>query len=129
MRGRKSAKGSNQSIFSGTKVKVITSVFIYNNYSNIHQLLKKAAFVKILSGVRMLKVTIQKNGSITLPRDLKSKFAPNEDLLVEASNDAILLKRTESLSLTEIAKRLKTLGREITPKEIAAEIAAYRSQK
>ena len=77
----------------------------------------------------MLKVTIQKNGSITLPGDLKSKFAPNEDLLVEASNDAILLKRTESLSLTEIAKRLKTLGREITPKEIAAEIAAYRSQK
>lgn len=77
----------------------------------------------------MLKITVQKDGSITLPRNLKSKFAPDEKLLIEASNDAILLKKTTTLSLTEITKRLKTLGRKITPKEVAAEISAYRSQR
>ncbi len=77
----------------------------------------------------MLKITIREDGSITLPRDLKSKFAPNENLLVEASNDAILLKRPQILSLSEISERLKNLGAKITPNEITAEITAYRSPK
>ena len=77
----------------------------------------------------MLKTTIQANGTVILPKDLRNKFNPKEELLVETNNDAIILKRTRIASLTEISKRLKSIGRKITPKEVTAEITAYRSLK
>lgn len=39
------------------------------------------------------------------------------------------LEEARYLSLTEITKRLKSVGEKISPKEIADEIAAYRSQR
>lgn len=77
----------------------------------------------------MLKATIQADGTIILPKDLRDKFLPKENLIIETSKNAILLKRVKLLSLTEIATIMKPLGKKITPKDVTAEITAFRNQQ
>jgi len=74
----------------------------------------------------MKEIKISQNGTITLPKNLKERFKGSKAVLIESGQDVIVLKKTESLSLVEIAERLKAVGPKISKKEVEEEIAAYR---
>ena len=74
----------------------------------------------------MKEIKISQNGTITLPKNLKERFKGSKAILIESGQDVIVLKKTEGLSLVEIAERLKAVGPKISKKEVEEEIAAYR---
>ena len=77
----------------------------------------------------MKEIRISNKGTITLPKKLKKRFGGSEALLIESDKDLLILRRPPRLSLTEIADRLRAVGKEITPADLEREIQAVRSQR
>ena len=77
----------------------------------------------------MKEVKISKQGTIALPKELKERFGGSEALLIESDKDLLILRKPARASLTEIAERLRAVGKEITPQDIEREIQAVRAQR
>ena len=77
----------------------------------------------------MRELKISKQGTIVLPKELKERFGGSDALLIESDNDLLILRKPARLSLTEIADRLRAVGKEITPQDIEREIQAVRAQR
>ena len=75
----------------------------------------------------MKTLKIDKNGTLSIPKDLRAIFKPSDKLACFVEGDMLIIKRITPPKLTEIAERTKE--KPIPLKEIVKEVHAHRKKK
>ncbi|MGA1796738.1 MAG: hypothetical protein ACMUIL_12855 [bacterium] len=75
----------------------------------------------------MQTLKINKDGTLSIPKDLRSFFKPSDKLIWFMEGDTLIIKRINPPKLSEIAERVKENPMPL--KEIVKEVHAYRSEK
>ena len=72
-------------------------------------------------------IQVGPNGSITLPKAVRSRFKPNDEVIVFASEDTVVLKRIHRATLSEFAHRAK--DKPMPVRDIVGEIQEHRRER
>ena len=72
-------------------------------------------------------VKINRDGTLVIPKSLRSIFKPSSKVVCFAEGDTLILKKLSPSPLSEIAKRRKE--NPIPLEEIVEEVHSYRKEK
>lgn len=75
----------------------------------------------------MQTLKINKDGTFTIPKALRTFFKPSDKLVCFVEGDTLIIKRINPPKPSEIAERAKE--KSIPLKEIVEEVHAYRREK
>lgn len=75
----------------------------------------------------MQTVKINENGTLVIPKTLRSTFKPSDELAWFSEGDTLIFKRIMPVKLSEIALRVKEKPAPIN--KIAEEVSLYRKNK
>jgi hypothetical protein len=72
-------------------------------------------------------IQVGPDGGFRLPKAIRSRFKPRDQVIVFASKDTIVLKRLHHAKLSEFASR--TNGKPMSMREINKEIQNFRRER
>jgi len=75
----------------------------------------------------MQTLKINKDGTLTIPKALRSFFKPSDKFIWFMEGNTLIIKRINPPNLSDIAKRVKE--KPLPLKEIEKEVHAYRNEK
>lgn len=75
----------------------------------------------------MNTLKVSSNGTVVIPKNLRSIFRPSDKIVYFAEGDTLILKKVIPPVLSKIADRAK--GKPLSLKSIIQEIHAYRQEK
>lgn len=72
-------------------------------------------------------IQVGANGSFTLPKAIRSRFKPKDEVIVFASKDTVVIKKLHHAKLSDFAHL--AADKPMPMKDIVSEIARYRHER